>query len=45
MQYIQYPVHLIVNNVACRSEVDGIDDFVMSILFIAIKILGLPTVT
>jgi len=38
-------VHLVIHNVACCSEVDGINDFIVSIFFIAVKILGLPTVT
>ena len=37
-------VHLIVNDVACYSEVDGVDDFVVAVVFVAVKIRCLPAV-
>jgi len=38
-------VDLVVDDVAVFFEVDGVDDFVVSILLIAVVILGLTTVT
>lgn len=37
-------VHFVVDDVASGAEVDWVDDFVVAIVFIAIKILGLSTV-
>lgn len=36
-------MHLIISDVACLPEVDGIDNLVIAIVLIAIKILGLST--
>jgi len=35
-------VHVVVDNVACRFEVDRVDDFIIAIVFVAIQILSLP---
>jgi len=40
-----YPVHFIVNNMTSCSEINGINDLVISILFISVEILGLPAVS
>jgi hypothetical protein len=36
-------VHLVVDNVTDLSEIDRVDDFIIPILFIAIKIFGLTS--
>jgi hypothetical protein len=38
-------VHLIVKNVARRSEIDRVDDLVVAVVLVAIKILGLAAVS
>lgn len=37
-------VDVIVDNVAFRGVVDGVDDFIVAVLFIAVEVLGLTTV-
>jgi hypothetical protein len=37
-------VHLIIDNVSSLPEVHGVDNLIVSILFITVKILGLTTV-
>jgi hypothetical protein len=37
-------VHLVVGDVAGLSEVDGVDDFVVTIGLVAVEVLRLPTV-
>lgn len=37
-------MHLVVNDVALAAEVDGVDDLVIAVFFIAVEIGGLPTV-
>ena len=38
-------MHFVINDMACDAEVDGIDHFIISVFFIAVKILGLSAVT
>ena len=38
-------MHFVIDDVAGYSEVDGVDDFVIAIVFVAIKIRRLSTVT
>jgi hypothetical protein len=38
-------MHLIVKNVARRSEIHRVDDLVVSIVLIAVKVLGLAAVS
>lgn len=38
-------MHLIVDNVASHSEVDGVDDLVIAVIFVTIQILGLTAMT
>lgn len=38
-------VHFIVDNVAGHSEVDRVDDLIVAIFLVAVKILGLTAVT
>ena len=38
-------MHLVVDDMTCGSEIDRVDDFIITILFIAIEIFGLATVT
>lgn len=38
-------VHLVVDNVAGHAEIDGVDDLVIAIFFIAVEIFGLTAVT
>ena len=42
---IHYPVHLVVHDMPCRSEVNRIDNLIISVLLVAIQILGLPTMS
>lgn len=37
-------VHFVVDNVAVCTEVDGVDDFVVAVFFVAIEIFGLTAV-
>jgi hypothetical protein len=36
-------VHLIIDNMSDLAEIDGVDDLVVSVFFISVKILGLTT--
>jgi hypothetical protein len=38
-------MHFVIDNVSCLSEINGIDDLVVSIFFIAIEVLSLTSVT
>lgn len=38
-------VHLVVDNVSSLAKVDGVNDFVVAVLFVAVQILGLSTVS
>jgi hypothetical protein len=38
-------VHLVIGDVSSLSEVNGVDDLIVAIFFIAIQILGLSTMT
>jgi hypothetical protein len=38
-------MHLVVRDVSVHPEVDGVDDLVVSVLFVAIEVLGLAAVT
>lgn len=38
-------MHLVVGDVASLSEVDGVDDLIVAVGFVTIKILCLPSVT
>jgi hypothetical protein len=38
-------VHFVVDDVACGAEVDGIDDFVVAIVFVSIEVFGLAAVS
>jgi hypothetical protein len=38
-------VHFIVDNMACGAEVDGVDDFVVAVVFIAIQIFRLSSMS
>jgi hypothetical protein len=38
-------MHLIVYDVAVLSEVDRVNDLVVTVVFVAVEILGLSTVT
>jgi hypothetical protein len=38
-------VHLVIDNVSCCPKVDGIDDFIVSIIFVAIKVRSLTAMT
>jgi hypothetical protein len=37
-------MHFVVDNVAGSAEVDGVDDLVVSVVFVAVEILGSATV-
>ena len=39
------PVHFIINNMACGTEIDRVNDFVVTIVFITVQIGRLTTVT
>ena len=41
----QNSVHLVVNNVTGLSEINRVNDFIVAILFISVKVLGLSTMT
>jgi hypothetical protein len=36
-------MHLVIDNVTDLSEIDRVDDFIIPILFVAIKIFGLTS--
>jgi hypothetical protein len=38
-------VHLVVDNVAGSAEVDGVDDLIVAVFLVTIKILGLAAVS
>ena len=38
-------MHFIIHNVSSHSEIDWIDDFIVSVLFITIQIFGLSAMT
>ncbi len=44
-QGLHYIVHLIIDNVSRRPKVDGVDDFVVAIVFITIKVWSLTAMT
>ena len=37
-------MHLVVDNVACSAEVDGIDYFVVTVVLVTVEIFGLTAV-
>ena len=38
-------MHLVVDNVTGCAEIDGVDDLIVAIIFVAIKIFGLTSVS
>ena len=40
-----YAVHLVVDDVAGYTEVDGIDDFIVAVFFVTVKVFSLTAVT
>ena len=38
-------VHEVVDNVACLTEIDGVDDFIIAIVFIAVEIFSLAAMS
>lgn len=39
------PVHLVVDNVARSPEIDRVDDFVVSVVFVAVEVRRLTTMS
>jgi len=42
---VHYIVHFVIDNVSYRPKIDGVDDFVVAIVFITIKVWSLTTMT
>jgi hypothetical protein len=42
---VHYFVHLVIDNVSNRPKVDGVDDFIVAIVFVAINVCSLTTMT
>ena len=38
-------VHFVINDVAGSAEVDGVDHFIVAVVFVAVEVLGLTAVT